>query len=346
MKKATEASPRQTVEVKNFGPILEGTVELRPMTVFVGPSNTGKSYMAILIYTLHRFFEWIANYAYSSFESAESGSRFGSLTIEEIIEQISLDVSNVFKEGSINSKKEFALSGSVVAAMVDFLNTLSPRLDQRIERYFGCKVDGLSNVSSKSRSRITMRRSSSDSVNDAISVDYELGAQSLGMSTLDELRFAIDETHPLIRNLSRLKEDREDLEGFTQPNPRSSILRILIRSIVRDSVDSLASRAFYIPAERNAILHAHTEVLTSALQQMAEFGRGTVPSTPLLSGVQADYLSTIIRYLKPAQKPTEGRRLSGMRTSMKHAKLIEEDVLLGTILHDGDELIDFPFFLY
>ena len=26
------------------------------MTVFVGPSNTGKSYLAILIYALHSFF--------------------------------------------------------------------------------------------------------------------------------------------------------------------------------------------------------------------------------------------------------------------------------------------------
>ena len=44
------------LEVSNFGPIAEGAVELRPMTVFVGPSNTGKSYLATLIYALHRFF--------------------------------------------------------------------------------------------------------------------------------------------------------------------------------------------------------------------------------------------------------------------------------------------------
>ena len=41
-----------TVAAKDFGPIVEGTVELRPLTVFVGPSNTGKSYLATLIYAL------------------------------------------------------------------------------------------------------------------------------------------------------------------------------------------------------------------------------------------------------------------------------------------------------
>lgn len=44
------------LEVKNFGPIVEAKVDLRPLTLFVGPSNTGKSYLAVLIYALHRIF--------------------------------------------------------------------------------------------------------------------------------------------------------------------------------------------------------------------------------------------------------------------------------------------------
>ncbi len=44
------------IDVTDFGPIANAKVDLRSMTVFVGPSNTGKSYLAILIYALHRFF--------------------------------------------------------------------------------------------------------------------------------------------------------------------------------------------------------------------------------------------------------------------------------------------------
>ena len=50
-----ETDPLQ-LTVSNFGPIVEAEIDLRPLTVFVGPSNTGKSYLAILIYALHRFF--------------------------------------------------------------------------------------------------------------------------------------------------------------------------------------------------------------------------------------------------------------------------------------------------
>ena len=44
------------LEVSDFGPIVNAKIDLRPLTVFVGPSNTGKSYLAILIYALHVYF--------------------------------------------------------------------------------------------------------------------------------------------------------------------------------------------------------------------------------------------------------------------------------------------------
>ena len=48
--------PNVKVAVKNFGPIAEATIDLRPLTVFVGPSNTGKTYFSTLIHALHGIF--------------------------------------------------------------------------------------------------------------------------------------------------------------------------------------------------------------------------------------------------------------------------------------------------
>ena len=43
--------------VKNFGPIREAkNIDISPMTIFVGPSNTGKSYLAMLIYSIFKVF--------------------------------------------------------------------------------------------------------------------------------------------------------------------------------------------------------------------------------------------------------------------------------------------------
>ena len=49
--------PNVEISVKNFGPIADATIDLRPLTVFVGPSNTGKTYFSTLIYVLHKVFE-------------------------------------------------------------------------------------------------------------------------------------------------------------------------------------------------------------------------------------------------------------------------------------------------
>ncbi len=47
--------PYLTLDVENFGPIAEAkNIEFKPMTVLVGPSNTGKTYLAVL---LHAFLQ-------------------------------------------------------------------------------------------------------------------------------------------------------------------------------------------------------------------------------------------------------------------------------------------------
>lgn len=51
--KDTQQHPKVEMAVENFGPIAEADIDLRPLTVFVGPSNTGKTYFSTLVYALH-----------------------------------------------------------------------------------------------------------------------------------------------------------------------------------------------------------------------------------------------------------------------------------------------------
>ena len=61
--KDTQQHPKVEIAVTNFGPIAEANIDLRPLTVFVGPSNTGKTYFATLVYTLHDIFQEFARLA-------------------------------------------------------------------------------------------------------------------------------------------------------------------------------------------------------------------------------------------------------------------------------------------
>ena len=42
------------IKVENFGPIAQAEVDMKPLTVFMGPNSSGKSYLALLIYSLAR----------------------------------------------------------------------------------------------------------------------------------------------------------------------------------------------------------------------------------------------------------------------------------------------------
>ncbi len=55
--KNTQQHPKVEIAVKNFGPIAEANIDLRPLTVLVGPSSTGKTYFATLVYALHGAFD-------------------------------------------------------------------------------------------------------------------------------------------------------------------------------------------------------------------------------------------------------------------------------------------------
>lgn len=45
------------IGVRDFGPIKEGSATLKPLTVLIGPNNTGKSYFALLAYAAISPFE-------------------------------------------------------------------------------------------------------------------------------------------------------------------------------------------------------------------------------------------------------------------------------------------------
>ncbi len=71
-----------TLNVNSFGPIAEAeNVLIKPLTVFVGPSNTGKSYLATLLYAISRGLDdaqdWLDNHKIESFSKQVSALRSG-----------------------------------------------------------------------------------------------------------------------------------------------------------------------------------------------------------------------------------------------------------------------------
>ena len=82
--KETKPSHIQIV-AQNFGPIEKAELTLRPLTIFVGESNTGKTYLSTLIFALHRAFGVQHNGTHLDVFTAELKRCFGVASVSELI---------------------------------------------------------------------------------------------------------------------------------------------------------------------------------------------------------------------------------------------------------------------
>ena len=88
------------INIKNFGPIDECDIEVKPLTVFVGSNGTGKTWTATLIASLFSPYMW--RYYFNAYSREALSERYG--TIEDAIEQLlvdgnaKIDLEHFFKE--------------------------------------------------------------------------------------------------------------------------------------------------------------------------------------------------------------------------------------------------------
>ena len=153
MTTTSNAKPLE-LTVSNFGPIAEASIEMRPMSVFVGPSNTGKSYMAALIYALHRFFNgYSVNANYNSAHDAQSlVEKFGMTRMQEMLWELET-------APSIKLQEPVA---KLVRQSLNDVAQLGKILDSEITRCFGTdKAKNLIRYSSGSRTDFFLRGSTS-----------------------------------------------------------------------------------------------------------------------------------------------------------------------------------------
>ncbi len=93
--------------VENFGPIEKAEIDLRPLTVFVGESNTGKTYLAALIYALHPSFEGSAKWQQPQ---DESNLKLGKIFSHDLKEYFNLKSVSELKRFSDNLSDKLSIS--------------------------------------------------------------------------------------------------------------------------------------------------------------------------------------------------------------------------------------------
>ena len=344
----SEAENNLELEVKDFGPILEARIDLRPLTVFIGPSNTGKSYLAILIYALHRFFS--DGGSIKSRYYARQFSKFRTTTHKKISSKAIDDITEFVNSIFSDEKRELSTPSLIIPNSL--MNIVRDELDEQ-GKYFWNELSRCFGIESVGR---LVRQGRGN----AASISFHQHNYNADTHVKNKLEFDIQRTHfsTTISDDSRIPFDvksdddifylfrRYSMEMLSSghQNRLDSVyfaprMLALLASYVRArTVGPFHLPAFYLPADRTGIMHAHNVVVSALIESAAMTGLRPAARTPMLSGVLADFLEQLIQLDKPAYG--KRRRQPGIDTQ------IERSILAGSIKVDKSAAVGYPHFTY
>ena len=354
---ATSDAKSLELTVTNFGPIAEAKIELRPMTVFVGPSNTGKSYMAGLVYALHRFFTRFS-------EETEYGSIRGRPTragksqmnlpqdpflsdndIEELHKWLD-EVLRQLKTAKRRSDSLIELPESVADFMRPILSRvtrLSGDLDSEIARCFGiAKTSNLVHYPGGVKANVSLLGKTPTETGDKSHFGYHFTVTERGVeidaSIPGVMPLQIDETAAnwlVFRHSLTLQPSLNDVAAKERLS--NETINFLANETVQHMVDPLSHPAHYLPADRGGVMHAHQVVVRSLIASASRAALRPDFPMPAISGVLGDFLEQLVALASFTQQ-RDGE-------SDDLAQNLEQTILRGAV-HIEQSQIDYPSFVY
>ncbi|MCL2156491.1 MAG: AAA family ATPase [Methanobrevibacter sp.] len=143
----TDRNTELKFKIKDFGPIKEANLGIKPLTVFIGPNNSGKSYASLLFHSLtdNNIINSINRQKPSNFFDSEYNQfeelreYFKKKIFEEINHYIEKEKSKEFNHFILSSK----LLNEIYYKILELF--INPRLKSNISSLFGKKLEKLIN---------------------------------------------------------------------------------------------------------------------------------------------------------------------------------------------------------
>ena len=305
-----QATGDYRLDVTDFGPIAKASVDLRPLTVFIGPSNTGKSYLAILIYVLHK----TLHHCFTTPRRAIALSPQFDREVQEWARRA-------------RSSKE----------MPEFPQSLNNELRGRFVHPRGMKKRLLNEICRcfSLLEPMEMVRHQASTRQAHIGLSFPYGSEEpeiqydvlLWRHSLPEGQIAIDG-----QRSSWLDPYAIAIQERQEPAIREALFRDRSRDFSTEEIffailDSLARALlppasrdiYYLPANRSGIMDIDKALVRALIQNAATVGSRPSATTPMVSGGLADFLEHLVQMpVERSQQPS-------------HAERLERHILRGTI---------------
>lgn len=341
---------RTILKVKNWGPVTEGQVLFKPLTIFIGPNNAGKSYTVMLYYAILRGLKRALRAPYPG------------LDIEEIFLSITTGFPLLIKserlQGLVNVIKEITftkekLSTKTYEKFVREIKNLlkgivvdtnkrmerSKRIiEEEIERVFSSRIVDLIR---KDTGTITVELRIEGRF---LCIEYLLKASSershseVSLQIIDEDKLSEKLVKSLLKRIKELKRVKQD-EAI-----RHFIVRCIIPPLLEEFNELLGKELYYLPASRAGILHSYRTVARAMIEAapLAPI-RGT--EIPRMPGPVADFLGFLIEIM-PERSVTWVISPNRYEKSREIAEEIENSLLEGKVELIRDKLRGMPELVY
>lgn len=313
-------SRRIQIGVRNFGPIAHGLVDLRPLTVFVGPSNTGKTYLSILAYTLHRslggFQRLPLSHQSVNFPYDLIGYRRGLARSEspEAIEQQVRDLMRVVDQAEVKYSDLPAKVRSNLEAVLQDPDCLGSDVVLELKRCLDARAtsDFIRTPAGRQAANITLRVS--EGVHElwhcAISLTDGQVRVSGGIKDMELIgKDAASDDPKRFELLRSLRQKPGPVYG-------SDFLTMTT------AADDREGTMHYLPAARAGIMQSYRVIAGSLIARSTTGRPDRVAHVPSLSGVVADFMQRIALYSPEDAEDPELQEL---------ASALEEETLTGHI---------------
>ena len=311
------------INVKNFGPIEKAEIDLRPLTVFVGESNTGKTYLAALIYALHQHFGGIPQFPWADSVTSYFGFTYRLLdrypqNRREALEQDTLEVleklntpGRPFKFSDL-PQQATTRSESRLTDREDFPNELKRCFDlesaSKLIRFTG-------NQANEMKISLSVREG------DQTCWDFEVRDAGSGPAIIGHI------------NPDMILLDANDAKRKIEFREISDIER-LFRTLDTDRWGIRSS--YYLPAARSGIMQSHGVIATALIKRATRIGLDRL-EVSTFSGMIGDFLEQIVQYKERDGSSKEISRV---------AEQLETELLEGKIEVERPTPEASPEFLY
>ncbi|MHA1222293.1 MAG: AAA family ATPase [Candidatus Heimdallarchaeaceae archaeon] len=305
MIKASLRKPKKIyLEFKNFGPISEGKIEIKPLTILIGPNNSGKSYVAVLAKSIIRNTK-ISKF-YEVFRMIEpSVESFINYVLDEDLKKLEdgIDTDSplnyiVNKLSKMRNDETWVIDEKLVADLVlSFLDLIFVRtIHDEIERMYGSQIQELIKFNRRNLNfnfilgeNIFYFRNKKDKLDFELDTEFKFTAKVRRFFDQDvKFTLQLDKSNKpfIFYNTVKGKEDFNFAGTFL-------IIR-LTEYYVNRMLDNHINQTFYLPAARSGILQGHKALTANIMEKIPLIGtkRFDVPS---FTGAASDFISFLIR---------------------------------------------------